>query len=179
MLKTIYTYGSPVLREKAVPVTSVTPEIKQLVSDMFETMYAAEGIGLAAPQVGVSIRLFIIDLHPMDEKEGRRVFLNPELLEFSEEKDICDEGCLSIPTVREDVVRPTAVRIKYQTLEGENRIEWIDTFLARVIQHEFDHLDGVLFTDHLSALKRSLLKKTLKKIADGEIQVEMSENYQL
>jgi len=179
MLKTINTYGSPVLRDKALPVTTVTPEIRQLISDMFETMYAAEGIGLAAPQVGESIRLFIIDLHPMDAKEGRRVFINPELLEFSDEKDVYDEGCLSIPTVREDVVRPTAVRIKYQTPDGEDRNEWIDTFLARVIQHEFDHLEGVLFTDRISAIKRSLLKKTLKKIADGEIEVEMSENYQL
>lgn len=179
MLRTIYTHGNPVLRKKALPISAITDETRQLAADMFETMYAAEGIGLAAPQVGESIRLFVIDLNPMEKDEGQRVYVNPELLEFSDEKDIYEEGCLSIPTVRDDVIRPTGVRIKYQTLEGEMRNEWIDTFLARVIQHEYDHLEGILFTDHLSAIKRSLLKKTLKKIATGEIEVEMSENYQL
>lgn len=179
MLKTIHTYGDPVLRKKAQRIEVIDQQIKTLVDDMFETMYAAEGIGLAAPQVGESIRLFIIDIHPMDSNEGKRVFINPEILEFGDEKDVYEEGCLSIPTVHEDVVRPTGVRIKYQSLDGEAHDEWIDTFLARVIQHEFDHLEGVLFTDRLSALKRSLLKNTLKKIANGEIEVELSENYQL
>lgn len=179
MLRTIHTYGDPILRKQARRIEVIDQRIITLVDDMFETMYAAEGIGLAAPQVGESIRLFIIDINPMDATEGKRVFINPEIVEFGEEKDIYEEGCLSIPTVHEDVTRPTGIRIKYQTLDGEQRDGWIDTFLARVIQHEFDHLDGVLFTDRLSALKRSLLKKTLKKIADGEIEVEMSENYQL
>lgn len=179
MLKTIHTYGDPVLRKKARQIDAINQGVKKLVDDMFETMYAAEGIGLAAPQVGESVRLFIIDIKPMDSNEGKRVFINPEIVEFGEEKDVYEEGCLSIPTVHEDVVRPKSIRVKYQSLDGEHHDEWIDTFLARVIQHEFDHLEGVLFTDRLSALKRSLLKNTLKKIANGEIEVELSENYQL
>ncbi|MCF7801373.1 MAG: peptide deformylase [Candidatus Marinimicrobia bacterium] len=179
MLKTIHTFGDPILRKKARRIEVIDQQINTLVNDMFETMYAAEGIGLAAPQVGESIRLFIIDINPMDSNEGKRVFINPEILEFGDEKDVYEEGCLSIPTVHEDVLRPTGIRIKYQSLDGEEHDEWIDTFLARVIQHEFDHLEGVLFTDRLSALKRSLLKNTLKKIANGEIEVELSENYQL
>ncbi|MCF7798002.1 MAG: peptide deformylase [Lentisphaeria bacterium] len=179
MLRTIHTYGDPVLREKARRIEIIDQEIKTLVDDMFETMYAAEGIGLAAPQLGESVRLFIIDISPMDSNEGKRVFINPEIVEFGDEKDVYEEGCLSIPTVHEDVVRPKGVRIKYQSLDGQSHDEWIDTFLARVIQHEFDHLEGMLFIDRLSALKRSLLKSTLKKIANGEIEVELSENYQL
>ena len=179
MLMTIHTYGDPVLRKKTEHITDFNDELKKFVEDMFETMYAAEGIGLAAPQVGKSIRVFVIDIKPYDENEGKRVYINPEILEFGEEKSSWEEGCLSIPTVHEEVIRPKGVRIKYQTLDGETHEEWIDTFLARVIQHEFDHLEGVLFTDRLSSLKRSLLKKTLKKISDGEIEVEMSENYQL
>ena len=179
MLLKIYTYGDPVLRQTANPVGKNDPSIRALVENMFETMYAAEGIGLAATQVGAALRLFIIDLSPLDESEGKRIFLNPQLVEFSEEKDTHEEGCLSIPTVREEVVRPTGIRIQYEDLDRKLHDENIDTFLAKVIQHEYDHLEGILFIDKISAIKRSLLKKTLKRIADGEIKVEMSENYQL
>ncbi len=175
----IQTYGSDVLRRKAVPLETVDAELHQLVADMFESMYAAEGIGLAAPQVGRSIRLFIIDLTPIEEGEQQRVYVNPQIVEYGTSKDDHEEGCLSLPTIRENVTRPTRIRLQYQTLEGEDHDEWVEGFLARVVQHEYDHLEGVLFIDHISALKRSLLKKTLARIASGEIEVELTENYEL
>ncbi len=179
MLYEIQTYGKDVLRRKTVEITTIDQSIRDMVSNMFETMYAAEGIGLAAPQIGESIRLFIIDLSPMDESEGKRVFINPEIYAYSDEQDEYEEGCLSIPTIREIVTRPTGIKIKYQNLDGEHIDTEVDEFLARVIQHEYDHLEQTLFVDHLSSLKRSLLKKTLKKIASGEIGVESSENFEL
>jgi len=179
LLYEIQTYGKEVLRRKAEDVPEIDDAIRKIASNMFETMYAAEGIGLAAPQIDKSIRLFVIDLNPIDESEGKRVFVNPLIYEYGDETDEFEEGCLSIPTVREIVIRPTRIRIRYQDLEGEHFDEEVDEFLARVIQHEYDHLEGILFTDHLSTLKRSLLKKTLRQIATGEIGVEASENYEL
>lgn len=179
MLLDIQTYGKEVLRRKTEDIPDIDDSLRETVSNMFETMYAAEGIGLAAPQIGKSIRLFITDLSPVDETASKRVFVNPYIYEFSEEVEEYEEGCLSIPTIREIVERPTRIKIKYQNLEGESFDEEVDEFLARVIQHEYDHLEGQLFVDHLSPLKRSLLKKTLKKIANGEIEVETSENFEL
>jgi len=181
MILSIRTYGDPVLRRQADPITEITPEIHKLIEDMFETMYAAEGIGLAAPQVGHSIRLFIIDLAPMEEGADPqpKIFINPYIISYGSETDSYEEGCLSLPTIHEDVIRPTSIRLRYETLEGERREEEIEGFSARVIQHEYDHLQGVLFIDRLGTLKRSLLKKTLKRIASGEIQVEYSEQYRL
>lgn len=179
MLYEIQTYGKEVLRTPTEEIPQIDDDLKQIVANMFETMYAAEGIGLAAPQVGKSIRLFVIDLSPMDETEGRRVFINPKIHSFGDEEDEYEEGCLSLPTIREVVKRPTSIHITYQELNGEKHDEHIDGFLARVIQHEYDHLEKTLFVDHLSSLKRSLLKKTLKKIASGEIEVEESENFEL
>ena len=179
MLYQIQTYGKQVLRRKALEIPVIDKSVRAIVSNMFETMYAAEGIGLAAPQVDKSVRLFIIDLSPVEESEGKRVYINPKIVAFGEPQDEYEEGCLSIPTVREIVSRPTSIRITYQDLDGQHHDEEVDEFLARVIQHEYDHLEGILFVDHLSPLKRSLLKKTLKKIASGEIEVEASENFEL
>jgi len=179
MLYEIQTYGKDVLRTETEKIPQIDDNLRQFVANMFETMYAAEGIGLAAPQVDKSIRLFIVDLSPIDEAEGRRVFINPEILGFGATKDEYEEGCLSIPTIRELVTRPTSIRIAYQDMAGKDHDEEIDGFLARVIQHEYDHLEKTLFIDHLSSLKKSLLKKTLKKIASGEIEVEASENFEL
>ncbi len=179
MLFEIQTYGKQVLRTKTEEIPQIDDDLRKFVADMFETMYAAEGIGLAAPQVGKSIRLFVIDLSPIDEEEGPRVFVNPQIVEFGDEKDEYEEGCLSIPTVREIVTRPTQIRLTYQDMNGKQYDEEIDGFLARVIQHEYDHLEKTLFVDHLSSLKKSLIKKTLKKIANGEIEVEASENFEL
>ncbi len=179
MLYEIQTYGKKVLRTKTEEITQIDDNLRDFVANMFETMYAAEGIGLAAPQVSNSIRLFVIDLSPLDEAEGRRVFVNPQIIKFGDENDEFEEGCLSIPTVREIVTRPTSIRITYQDMNGQHYDEVIDGFLARVIQHEYDHLEKTLFVDHISSLKRSLLKNTLKKIASGEIEVEASENFEL
>ncbi|MCF7826085.1 MAG: peptide deformylase [Candidatus Marinimicrobia bacterium] len=179
MLYEIQTYGKEVLRTRTEEIPQIDDDLRVFVANMFETMYAAEGIGLAAPQVNKSIRLFVIDLSPLRENEGKRVFVNPQILEYGETQDEYEEGCLSIPTVHEIVTRPTSIRITYQDMNGQHYDEQIDGFLARVIQHEYDHLEKTLFVDHLSSLKRSLLKKTLKKIASGEIEVEASENYEL
>lgn len=179
MLYEIQTYGKEVLRTETKEIPQIDDDLRTIVANMFETMYAAEGIGLAAPQVGKSIRLFVIDLSPIDEEESKRVFVNPRIISFGDDKDEYEEGCLSIPTIREIVTRPTTIRITYQDMEGKHYDEEIDGFLARVIQHEYDHLEKTLFVDHLSSLKRSLLKKTLKKIASGEIEVEESENFEL
>ncbi|MBT3254720.1 MAG: peptide deformylase [Candidatus Marinimicrobia bacterium] len=179
MLFEIQTYGKQVLRTKTEEILQIDDNLRKFVADMFETMYAAEGIGLAAPQVDNSIRLFVIDLSPIEEEEGQRVFVNPQIIDFGDEKDEYEEGCLSIPTVREIITRPTTIRITYQDMNGKQYDEEIDGFLARVIQHEYDHLEKTLFIDHLSSLKKSLLKKTLKKIASGEIEVEASENFEL
>jgi len=179
MLYVIQTYGKDVLRRKTREIPEIGDSIREIVSNMFETMYAAEGIGLAAPQVGKSIRLFVVDLNPIDNSENKRVFINPTIYEYGNEEDEFEEGCLSLPTIREIVTRPTRIKMRYQNLEGEHFDEEIDDFLARVIQHEYDHLEKTLFVDHLSTLKRSLLKKTLNKIASGEIEVEASENFEL
>ncbi|MBC8377010.1 MAG: peptide deformylase [FCB group bacterium] len=179
MLFEIQTYGKDVLRTKTEEIPQIDDDLRVFVANMFETMYAAEGIGLAAPQVDKSIRLFVIDLSPIDEEEGRRVFVNPQIIGFGDEKDEYEEGCLSVPTIREIVTRPTTIRITYQDMNGKHYDEEIDGFLARVIQHEYDHLEKTLFIDHLSSLKKSLLKNTLKKIASGEIEVEASENFEL
>ncbi len=179
MLYEIQTYGKEVLRRKTEKIPEIDNAIRKVVNNMFETMYAAEGIGLAAPQVDKSIRLFIVDLSPLEEDEGKRVFINPEIYVYGGESDEYEEGCLSLPTVREIVTRPTCIKIRYQNLDGDHIDEEVCEFLARVIQHEYDHLEQTLFTDHLSSLKRSLLKKTLNKIARGEIEVEASENFEL
>jgi len=179
MLFEIQTYGNEVLRTKTEEIPQIDDDLRKFVADMFETMYAAEGIGLAAPQVDKSIRLFVIDLSPVDEDEGRRVFINPQIINFGDEKDEYEECCLSIPTIREIITRPTSIRITYQDMDGKQYDEEFDDFLARVIQHEYDHLEKTLFIDHLSSLKKSLIKKTLKKIASGEIEVEASENFEL
>lgn len=179
MTYTVHTYGSEVLRKVAQRIEVIDDEIRKLVDDMFVSMVTAEGIGLAAPQIGRSIRLFVIDLTPVDENEYKRVYINPQIVEYAEEQDEYEEGCLSLPTIHEIITRPTRIRIQYQDLEGEEVDEWVEGFLARVIQHEYDHLEGVLFVDHLSKLKRSLLRKTLNKIANGEIEPEKSENFEL
>ena len=179
MTLAIHTYGSDVLRKVAQPIENIDDTIRKLVDEMFVSMHAAEGIGLAAPQIGESIRLFIIDIAPIDENEGKRVYVNPQIIGFGDEEDEYEEGCLSLPTIHEPIVRPTSIQIKYQTMDGDPVEEEVSGFLARVIQPEYDHLEGKLLIDHLSTLKRKLLKKTLKKIATGEIEVEESENYEL
>jgi peptide deformylase len=159
----------PRLRRISVPVEAVTDEIRTLVRDMFETMYAAPGIGLAAAQVDVPIRLLVMDLGdgPPDE-DGRgtrnpRVFINPELMEPAPELSVYNEGCLSVPDQFADVERPATVRVTWLDEQGVSHDERLDGLTATCLQHEMDHLNGVLFIDHLSRLKRDMVLKKLEK----------------
>jgi peptide deformylase len=159
------------LRLKSKPVSRINGDIRKLVEDMFETMYQAPGIGLAAIQVGVPLRIVVMDLSKKENEAEPRVFVNPEIVSSSEEKSTYEEGCLSIPEVHEDVERPARVKVKYLDLDGKAHEEDADDLFATCIQHEVDHLNGVLFIDHISKLKRDrIIKKFVKaaKRADEE-----------
>ena len=179
MVLPIYTFGHDKLREETEPVDSNSDELQELIDDMIDTMYAASGIGLAAPQVGRTERLFVIDVTPMandlngsgDEiPEQPMVFINPEIV--AESDAVCDfeEGCLSIPDVVETVTRPESITIRYRNRDFEEQEIDIGNMLARVIQHEFDHLFGVLFVDHLGSFRKRMVRRSLKKIAEGDIE---------
>jgi len=181
MVLPIYVYGEPILREKTVDVTENTPEVQQLIDDMIETMHGASGIGLAAPQVGRRERIFVVDLTPMaDElqKEGQTipeqpmVFINPQIVEEGEEDCDFEEGCLSIPDLRETVTRPDQVRMTYLDRNFEPHELNAQGMLARVVQHEYDHLEGILFIDRISPFRRRLLKRRLREMARGEVEAE-------
>lgn len=176
----IYVVPQPVLKKKAEAIGAITPEIRQLAQDMIETMYAARGIGLAAPQVGHSVRLIVMDVdqrgaelpegeEPEDDEDTPptpgtpRVFINPEITWSSEELNVYEEGCLSIPGQYAPVERPKQVKVRYQDLDGTQHEIEADGLLATCLQHEIDHIDGILFTDHLSSLKRDMLLRKLKK----------------
>jgi peptide deformylase len=158
----------PRLRTISTPVEAVNDELRTLIDDMFETMYAAPGIGLAAIQVGVPKRLLVIDLQEEQDEEGKpvkdpRVFINPEILETSEQLQVYQEGCLSVPDAYADIERPASIRARWQERDGKVREEQLDGLLAVCLQHEMDHLEGVLFIDHLSRLKREMIIKKLLK----------------
>ena len=159
----------PRLRTISTPVEAIDGELQTLIDDMFETMYAAPGIGLAAIQVGVPKRLLVIDLQEQEGEDGKpikepRVFINPEILETSDEQQVYSEGCLSVPDQYADVERPAVIRARWQDREGKTHEEQLDGLLAICLQHEMDHLEGILFIDHLSRLKREMV---LKKLAKG------------
>lgn len=171
----ITVYGDPLLRKKAQEIEENHEGLAEIIENMWETMYHSDGVGLAAPQVGLSIRLFIIDASPAaDEDPGlenfKKVFINPEIIKLTGEDWIMNEGCLSLPEIREDVKRPEAVRLKYYDEHFVLHEETYTGYAARVIQHEFDHLEGVLFIDHLSPLRKKLLKTKLRNIATGKVQ---------
>jgi len=181
MVLPVYVYGHEALRENTEPVEENSEELQTLIDNMIETMYAASGIGLAAPQVGRSERLFVVDVTPMaDEMEAENeavpsqpmVFINPELTWESEAEADFEEGCLSIPDVREVVTRPERVVVRYRDRRFEEQEREVGSVLARVIQHERDHLDGILFTDYLSSFRKRLLRRTLRKIAEGEVEAD-------
>jgi len=156
-------YGSDVLRDVAQPVDEITDEIKQIAEDMLSSMYDSDGVGLAAPQVGISKRIIVVDPEPLNLDSEPIALINPEIVEQSGQAD-ADEGCLSVPDVRGEVERAAKVTVEALNLDGKKvRIEATD-LLARIFQHEIDHLNGVLFIDHLSRLKKQLIKKHLKKI---------------
>jgi peptide deformylase len=158
----------PLLRQKSTPVEEVTDEIRTLIDDMFETMYAAPGIGLAAIQVGVPQRLLVIDLQEEEDEEGKpvrepRVFINPEIIEESEHLVPYNEGCLSVPEMYAEVDRPDRIRARWLDRDGVSHEEELTGLLAVCLQHEMDHLEGILFIDHLSRLKREMILKKLAK----------------
>ncbi|MFY0608187.1 MAG: peptide deformylase [Cyclobacteriaceae bacterium] len=174
MIYPIVLYGDAVLKKRAedIPVGS---DIADLVADMFETMQAASGVGLAAPQIGKSVRLFVIDDNPMmdDGEVGiRKAFINPEIIEESGEPWAFEEGCLSIPGIREDVRRNEVVKLRYFDQDWNEHIEEFDDMHARVIQHEYDHIEGILFTDHISSFKKRLIKGKLANISKGKVDAD-------
>ncbi len=166
-MRNILIYGHPVLRMKARPVEQIDDDIRDLAEEMIETMEVADGIGLAAPQVGESLSLCVVNMALIEDGAAARVFVNPEILD-TEGSCTMEEGCLSIPDIREDVERPEKIRLRYQDLDGHEFEETCDGMLARVLQHEIDHLNGVLFVDRISPIRRKLLSKRLKKLAAGK-----------
>lgn len=177
MILPIYSYGDPILRKKALEIGRNYPNLKELIENMFETMYAAPGVGLAAPQIGLSIRLITIDAtgyadEANPELDGlKKTFINAQILEEEGEEWLFNEGCLSFPTLREDILRLPKIHIQYYDENFEFHDEWFDGVLARVIQHEYDHIEGIVFIDHLSSLKKQLIKGKLNDIMTGNVEV--------
>ena len=186
MILPIVAYGDPVLQKAAEEIDKDYPELEQLIANMFETMYEASGVGLAAPQIGRSIRLFIVDGSPFAEKDDdeeedpravdmegfKKVFINPVIEEESGKEWGFAEGCLSIPKIREEVFRKEIIHISYYDENWNFHEDTFDGYKARIIQHEYDHIEGVLFTDHLSVLKKRLLTKRLSNISQGVVNVD-------
>ena len=170
---TIYVFGHPILRKQANEVSDQEPLLQEFIDEMFETMYNAEGVGLAAPQVGRSLRLFVIDTHGLKEsypdvEEVKEVFINPEVKETLGEDFNFNEGCLSLPDIREDVVRKSEIVLIYTNREGERKTTHFKGLAARVILHELDHLDGHVLTDRVSSIRKMIVKKKLNDIASGK-----------
>lgn len=175
MILPIVAYGDPVLKQKAKPIAADFPDLDTLIQNMFETMYRAHGVGLAAPQIGLSIRLFVVDAEPFDPeklKGFKKVFINPEIINSTDEKTVFNEGCLSIPEIREDVSRPFGITLRYFDEHFVQHEIHFDDLKARVIQHEYDHLEGVLFIDYLSQLRKTMLSRKLENIKKGAIEVD-------
>lgn len=184
MIYPIVAYGDPVLRKKAAPIERSYPELDKLVDHMFKTMYHSSGVGLAAPQIGLSIRLFVIDASPFKDEdpatEGfKRVFINAEILDEQGDKKRFNEGCLSIPGIRGDVERKPKVTIRYQDLNFDTHTETYEGIHARIIQHEYDHIEGILFIDHFPPIKRSLLKGRLNDISRGKTDADYKMRFPL
>jgi|TARA_B110000967_G_scaffold33424_1_gene32079 peptide deformylase len=184
MILPIVAYGDPVLRKESKKINVDYPKLKELITNMKETMYNASGVGLAAPQIGKAIRLFIIDASPFAEDEDlddedraalktfNKVFINAQIIEEEGEEWAFNEGCLSIPDVRQDVFRQPKVTFEYQDEEFNAHTEVLEGLAARVFQHEYDHIEGILFTDKLSSLKKRLIKKKLENISKGKINAD-------
>lgn len=177
MILPVYAFGSPVLRKIAVDINPDFEGLHELVENMFETMKAADGVGLAAPQIGLSIRLFVMDARVYAENEPtladfRKVFINARITEKGGEEEIIEEGCLSIPNIHEDILRPGKIHIRYMDETFSPVDEWYEGMAARIIQHEYDHLDGILFPDLVNPLKRTLLRSKLRDISKGVVSVK-------
>lgn len=180
MIIPIYGYGDPILRKVCDEITSEHPNLKDIIANMYDTMYNAYGVGLAAPQVGLAIRLFIIDTEPFSDSDDltkdeqtqlkgfKKTFINAKMILEDGEEWGFNEGCLSIPEVREDVYRNERITIEYCEEDFVRKTEVFEGLIARVIQHEYDHIQGILFTDKISTLKKTLIKKKLQNIMDGK-----------
>lgn len=174
MIYPIVVYGNPVLRAETHEIDKDYPELQKLIADMFLTMYRADGIGLAAPQIGLSIRLFVIDLNILAEdhkefKGFKKAFINPKIVEFGEETVSMEEGCLSLPGINEKVARAKKIHIQYYDEEFNFHDEEYEDYKARVIQHEYDHLEGHVFTDHISPIRKQMNKSKLSSMAKGKV----------
>lgn len=172
----IVALGSPILRKVAQPITPDYPNLNELIANMYETMYGADGVGLAAPQIDLSIRLIVIGFRPYDEKtdtygpeEERHTLINPEIIEYKGEKQYFNEGCLSIPGIHEDVLRPEGVVIHYFDEQWNEHTEEIHGLFARVAQHEIDHLEGKVFTDRLSQLRKTMIRRKISEVEAGHV----------
>lgn len=189
MILPIVAYGDPVLKQEAEEITKDYKDLDKLIDNMFETMYSASGVGLAAPQVGKSIRLFIVDASPFGDdeedpesikvKDFMEVFINAEIVDREGEEWAFQEGCLSIPNIREDVYREPNIRIKYYDRDWNYHEKDFDGYAARIIQHEYDHIDGILFTDLLNPLKKRMLKGKLQDISKGNIDINYKMKFPL
>lgn len=189
MILPIIAYGTPVLRKVGVDINKEYPNLEKLIQDMTETMNNAQGVGLAAPQIGKAIRLFLVDTSPfakdeeLDETERtflgsfKKTFINAQIIEETGDEWIFNEGCLSIPDIREDVSRNETIKIEYYDENFKKHTEVLSGLAARVVQHEYDHIEGILFTDKLSSLKKRLLKKRLEKISKGKINPDYRMKY--
>lgn len=173
MILPIYIYGQPVLRNVAEDIPENYPGLKELLQDMFETLTESDGVGLAAPQIGKAIRVVVIDLDVISEdapeyKDFKKAYINPHIVEYDDTKvETMEEGCLSLPAIHEKVTRPTRIRVQYLDEQLQPHDEWVDGYLARVMQHEFDHLDGKVFIDRISPLRKQLIKSKLRALLQG------------
>jgi len=191
MILPIVAYGDPVLKKKAKEIDKDYPKLTELLENMYETMYGAFGVGLAAPQIGLPIRLFLVDTEPFAEDESfseeeqeqlknfKKTFINAQILEEEGDEWAFNEGCLSIPDVREDVFRQPKIKIQYQDENFDQHVEEYDGLIARVIQHEYDHIEGILFTDKLSSFKKRLIKGKLTNISKGKIKIDYKMRFPL
>ena len=176
MILPIFVYGSPILRKVSENVSPDYPNLMQFIEDMWETMYKSDGVGLAAPQVGRNIRLFVIDGSGMEDDDPtmhdfKKTFINAKILNQEGDPWVFNEGCLSLPNIREDISRPAKITMEYDDENFTHHIEEFDGLKARIIQHEYDHLEGVLLVDHISAIKRKLLSGKLNAISKGKVDV--------
>ena len=175
MILPIYIYAHPVLRKNCIELDEKYPNLDKLIADMYDTMHNANGIGISAPQIGLSIRLFVIDLSPYHEEDPsipniKKVFINPEIVQEYGPDNNHNEGCLSIPGIREDITRKSKIKIKYFDEKFHSFNEEVDGIFARVFQHEYDHLNGILFIDHLSPLKKNVVNRKLENIQKGKFE---------
>src|SRR3954447_7986485 len=185
MILPIVAYGAPILRKKAVDITPDYPQLDKLIADMWETMYASSGVGLAAPQINRDIRMFVVDSTTIfenlnDDEKGKypdepgvkKVFINAQILSLDDETWSYNEGCLSIPKIREDIIRPKTVTIQYQDEQFQTHTDTFNGVTGRVIQHEYDHIEGKLFIDYLKPLRKKLLLRKLNDITKGKIKTD-------